>query len=1182
MTSPGKDSVKNAGTDGGSASQAPNPPDIDHVNPTLIERQTFVPPSLQARVNQGGEQGQDFLLMSNIFPLSTADAGSSSAAWVQPVDTPGVTKHTDSPQAGSSHPTVSESKHVMKKGDRLETIARQTLGPNASKQDISNYVTAIEQANGIADPTKIKIGSPLTLPELQADGTYSYASSQNKDERITVHPDGRMEAVDAKTGRSCVSTIDKSDPRVTISQYSGPNPDDRYTERTTNHPDGSFDVVNTTTGVKYTHVPDKNNPNAYVEKYSGPKPEDNYELRQHADGSFERLNQDGTGFTSTTDKHNPRLTIEKHHGPTPDDNYELRITNYADGSSFSYNATNGSTANTVPDKVDPDNNYTIQHRGPDKADNYNLHYSNHADHSYEVTSTDGTSYSHVPDKDDPQSYVEHHKGPGKADNYDVQYKHHPDGSFEVINSDGTSYSHILDKNDPQSYVEHHKGPKKKDNYDVQYKHHSDGSYEVTDSSNGTKLSHIPDKHDPRSYVEHHTGPAATDNYDIYCKYHSDGSFDISNSDGRSVSHKPTPGYPGSYTEEHRGPKPEDNYTKSQGSDGKFSVYGTADGTSYTHSPAYDDPTVLYSEDHHGPKPDDNYTLYQQKDGSSEQTYDDGRKIVTTPGKVDPDKNYVEKHTGPKPEDNYTYECKDGNGVSTDPSGRILLTYDKSKDATTRYRDDGSKSVVFNSDGHTETTSPDGKTKETKWKDGSYQIEESRASGTTTRLHKVDASGNYTETGTGPNPNDNYEEKYDSKSGITLRTEAKGTDRERTITTKPDGTTTVIAKDGDNYTRNADGSEHHTGRETFDKPAYDYQTADKSRAGLESAIQNHQPPISADEQAAMAKDMKDFETRAQQQHLPPEEISKTYDQMSRLLSTPNKDSAIPDDNRVKLAEGILHECAHPSDIDQGAHQTCNVTTVAEQGFSRNPSTMAEMAATTAIKGEWTAPDGKVIKVDNNSLAIAPFSEEQNQPPKDGERSYATQVLNVVMINDCTQRRVPPQYYQQQVPDGSVPADTGERLYGADGKLVTAKVMNGDGQQMDVPVAAPYVTDGELTSLGKRLYHKNYDSIGVNDESIGVENVNSPGTLELKVKQMQDQGKLPITMGVDCNHKPITNNEQPGFGGHVVTIDGYNPVTHQIHISNQYGKDMDKWVTPQDLYDNASGKYAGLVNANGAGE
>jgi hypothetical protein len=68
-----------------------------------------------------------------------------------------------------------------------------------------------------------------------------------------------------------------------------------------------------------------------------------------------------------------------------------------------------------------------------------------------------------------------------------------------------------------------------------------------------------------------------------------------------------------------------------------------------------------------------------------------------------------------------------------------------------------------------------------------------------------------------------------------------------------------------------------------------------------------------------------------------------------------------------------------------------------------------------------PDGKNITIDPKCLL--PGAEERKFPPSDGERTFATQIINDVLANDMSQHRIPPEIYWQDTPMSL--SDTGER-------------------------------------------------------------------------------------------------------------------------------------------------------------
>ena len=599
-------------------------------------------------------------------------------------------------------------------------------------------------------------------------------------------------------------------------------------------------------------------------------------------------------------------------------------------------------------------------------------------------------------------------------------------------------------------------------------------------------------------------------------YHRDGSLEHSNDfTGTSVNHLDLDKY-GSYQEHVKTSQPADDYVHT-----------------YVNKEHYDQITRTNA------------------DGSSVTTGADG----------------VQKKTD-----------RDGNWVTTYPPDRTLSTcsYDKASGVRTDQYRDGSTIKFFEKDNHTEAVDADG-TRTTKWADSSLKVEKKDAEGHETGLERrPDGHGGYHEHGFGPQPKDNYDETYSAQTGTTIRVEGKGTPEETKTTQSKDGVVKVEAKNGNNYQRNPDGSEHHWGKENYDKPAYDFQhdkQLGQSREALIKSVHDHLP---AEKQAAFRQDMTDFEARAKKDHLSPEEVAITYGQITRMLDTPEGNAVVSGANRSLLAEGLMHQCAHPGDTNQGAHNTCNVTTVLNQTLAKNPSAAAEMAATTAVTGQWTAPDGHAAQIASISKeSLQPQVEESVYPPNtSGDRSYATQVLNLAMANDQLQRRSPPQYYVQQTPDGAVPDDTGERLLDSSkNPIYTLQHNDAKDTWLSQPVQNPSLTEHELAQLGTRLNGKSH-VLDFNDGAGNVDSINSEQVLAHQLHQLKQQGELPLILSVDGHHTPIqeVGRQSPAYGSHYVTLDDYDPRTGRVHVSNQWGKKSNKWVTVQDLYRNASGEYA----------
>jgi hypothetical protein len=273
-------------------------------------------------------------------------------------------------------------------------------------------------------------------------------------------------------------------------------------------------------------------------------------------------------------------------------------------------------------------------------------------------------------------------------------------------------------------------------------------------------------------------------------------------------------------------------------------------------------------------------------------------------------------------------------------------------------------------------------------------------------------------------------------------------------------------------------------------------------------------------------------------------------MNRLLDA--QTGAVGPHERQLAAKSFMSHAADPTNIDQGQHNTCNVTALAERTMTRTPSKMAEVVASAAIDGKWTAADGKQISLKPESLQ--PGKEESTFPPaKDGDRTYASQLMNTVNVNDVTQRRVPPEFYSSGRPTAT--NRTGETVTYADGSPVKDGGYHG-------------LTAGEITEEGKRL---NGESNFVIQNSAfarpdGVISVGSGQELGNTLQQMKDQGRLPAVIQVDVNDPLFGGTGDPSTKGkwHVVSVTGYDAATGKVTISNQWGKANDISANVNDVY------------------
>lgn len=353
------------------------------------------------------------------------------------------------------------------------------------------------------------------------------------------------------------------------------------------------------------------------------------------------------------------------------------------------------------------------------------------------------------------------------------------------------------------------------------------------------------------------------------------------------------------------------------------------------------------------------------------------------------------------------------------------------------------------DGGTVTQDAQGN-KQTTWRDGSVRIENKDGSG---YAHKGNEDGSYTEFHWGKNKQDNYvlrklpDGKYEvSDVGL--------------INFKP-------ANDGDFRVEMAKL------KELADKKISD--PADRAR------FEADMNKFASRQQELKERFLKQGLSQDDAQKKAADETSKTYQQIEKLLSAHDNPNLkmFKEKDRVALAEQIMHQAATPSDVSQGNYNTCNVTVIEVQAYTKCPSEAARMVTDMALTGKYvsngTPPFTVQVGKDINADSLKKHGDAKGSfEPGENKRSHASQIFEVTAVNlhyakENAKTNPPGQIrYEQHESKGS---DNGERLLDYSKKdsktgKAPAEVMAGD-----EPVRSPDLSPQEIAALAKDIVKGN---------------------------------------------------------------------------------------------------------------
>lgn len=342
-------------------------------------------------------------------------------------------------------------------------------------------------------------------------------------------------------------------------------------------------------------------------------------------------------------------------------------------------------------------------------------------------------------------------------------------------------------------------------------------------------------------------------------------------------------------------------------------------------------------------------------------------------------------------------------------------------------------------------------KRTIWHDGVVRIENTDGSG---YVRKPGADGSYSEHHWGKNPQDNYE----------LRKTA-------------DGKYEVADAGKDNFKPVADGDPR--GEMAKLKDLADQKIKDPAERAQFEADMNK-----------FASRQQELKERFEKQGMSPEEASKraadevgkTYKQVEKLLTAPDNPKLphIKEKDRIQLAEQVMHQAATPTDVSQGSYNTCNVTVIESQSYSKNPSEAARLVTDIVTEGKYTSngnpPTTVEVGKDINPDSLKRHGDSNNPyVPGENNRSFASQIYEVTAVNvhyakENAKTNPPGQIrYEQRDPgpDSGPNGDNGERLYDYSKKDPKTGKVPAEVMLDKEPVRSPDLTPQEIANLSRDL-------------------------------------------------------------------------------------------------------------------
>lgn len=284
-----------------------------------------------------------------------------------------------------------------------------------------------------------------------------------------------------------------------------------------------------------------------------------------------------------------------------------------------------------------------------------------------------------------------------------------------------------------------------------------------------------------------------------------------------------------------------------------------------------------------------------------------------------------------------------------------------------------------------------------------------------------------------------------------------------------------------------------------------------------------------------RDVASFETRATSDKIDANEVTKAFENINRLFSLPQK-GGVPHDRGTQLAREVMRHAAKPPTIDQGDNQTCNVTTVENIIYSKQPGAAAKLIADVATTGSYTGANGTKVTVDRQSLQ--PDREAQLTERQNGERTYATQLFNLTSVNLHYQTHKP--HIRYELHQSTKHTKGGERLMDRS-KSPPERMKNCKGN-----LDQPWLDDDEIVGVyemisgksGKDIYLAHHDNTDPKTGKL-LTTFKSEQELHDKLVELKRDGKLPLILSVNTAIQPFYRDSGGGSpkrydGEHVIVV------------------------------------------------
>lgn len=310
---------------------------------------------------------------------------------------------------------------------------------------------------------------------------------------------------------------------------------------------------------------------------------------------------------------------------------------------------------------------------------------------------------------------------------------------------------------------------------------------------------------------------------------------------------------------------------------------------------------------------------------------------------------------------------------------------------------------------------------------------------------------------------------------------------------------------------------------------------------------------------------EFDTEAVDRNLSANSRALMYKQINRLLAE-NPSAVLSRADRADLAEQMLSHSSDLRSIDQGANSTCNVTTLENRNYARNPDKNVQIVADIAESGKFVTLSGQTVDMTRLQAGIKPDGEATinlqlqrsggNEIKRDGARDWSSQMVEVALLNSHWQTTTTKILKGRQIEDANFGFSSDGKPIGAinrDNDITALYDKHGKKLKAIAPDQTAYTKMGFEVTPGDRG-ELIYDQVGNLKGMTGEQNLtrlyNHSGQ---PIKEF-----TPGVKGYDKDGKEIFHVAGPGETAYDKVGTARGPISEERILY----KDGDNWVPLKD--------------------